>query len=59
MSGALFALNIIKNGIPLNIRKIIYNSLNKLQMKYAAVAWECSNNSKIKKNMHSDPIFII
>ena len=51
MSCTFFVLNSIKNIIQLNIQNIVYKSLIKVHMEYAAVAWgRCSiNNSKIKK----------
>ena len=46
---AIFALRSVKNILPLNIRKVVYNSLIKSHLEYRILAWGSSSNSKLDK----------
>jgi len=49
ISSATFALNSIKNVLPLSIRKLVYNSLIKSHLEYGILAWGSSANKKLGK----------
>lgn len=49
ISSANFALNCVKNILPLNIRKLVYNTLVKSHLQYGIMSWGGCNNSKIHK----------
>lgn len=49
LSSANFALNCVKNILPLQIRKLVYNTLVKSHMEYGIIAWGGCKNSKVQK----------
>lgn len=49
VSSAIFALNSIKHILPLNIRKVVYDSLVKSHLEYGILAWGASKNNRIGK----------
>ena len=73
LSSAIFALKSVKKILPLNIRKIVYESFVKSQLEYGILAWGSSTNNKIGKlfklqkkaiqtlsdgySQHTDPLF--
>ena len=48
LSTSYFALNSVKNILPLKIRKTIYNTLFKSHMEFGITCWGASKNKKIK-----------
>lgn len=49
IASAVFALNQIKNILPLNIRKIVYNSLVRSHIEYGIMTWGSAKKSKLQK----------
>ena len=58
LSSASFALKSVKKILPLNIRKIVYESLIKSQSEYGMLAWGSSTNQQygLCQDIHSIPI---
>ena len=46
LSSSYFALNSVKNILPLKIRKTIYNTLFKSHMEFGITCWGASKNKK-------------
>ncbi len=49
LSSSYFALNSVKNILPLKIRKTIYNTLFKSHMEFGIKWWGASKNKKISR----------